>query len=169
MLDVAIKYIEQIKEKFHCTWFKDRYKYWNYANYFEEWNPAESTWVNHQFVSVRNGEVIGYIGYDIDRASGDVVYGLNIINFEDNPSLTFSMDLGRALRDIFEKYNLRKLCFSVIVGNPIEKSYDKMCEKYGGRIVGVKKEHTRLYDGKLYDEKVYEILKKDYDLTVCKK
>lgn len=143
MLDVAIRYIEQIKEKFHHTWFEDRYKYWNYANYFEEWNPAESTWVNHQFVSVRNGEVIGYIGYDIDRASGDVAYALNIINFEDNPSLTFSMDLGRALKDIFEKYNLRKLCFSVIVGNPIEKSYDKMCEKYGGRIVGIKKEHTR--------------------------
>ena len=66
------------------------------------------------------------------------------------------------LIDIFEKYNFRKLSFYVVVGNPIEKSYDKMCERYGGRIVGVKRKNTRLIDGKYYDEKLYEILKEDY-------
>lgn len=162
MLDIAINYNEELKRKFRSIWFSDRYKYWANGNYYEEWNPAESTWVNHQFVSISGGEVIGYIGYSIDRAS-EFVYGMNIVNFEDTPSLTFSVDLGRALKDIFEKYHFRKLCFSVVVGNPIEKSYDKLCKKYGGRIVGVQKEHTRLIDGKFYDEKMYEILREEYN------
>lgn len=162
MLDIAINYVEQVKQKFRSTWFKERYKYWTATNYSGEWNPIESTWVDHQFVSVRNGEVIGYIGYGIDRASGDVVHDLNIINFEEKPSITFARDLGQVLTDIFEKYNFRKLSFCVVVGNPIEKSYDKMCERYGGRIVGVKRKNTRLIDGKYYDEKLYEIFKEDY-------
>ena len=56
MLDIAINYVEQVKQKFRSTWFKERYKYWTATNYSEEWNPIESTWVDHQFVSVRNGE-----------------------------------------------------------------------------------------------------------------
>lgn len=166
MLDIAINYAEQVKLKFRQTWFKERYKYWTGTNYSDEWNPVESTWVDHQFVSERNGEVIGYIGYGIDRASGDVAHHLNIINFEEKPSITFARDLGQALTDIFEKYNFRKLSFYVVVGNPIEKSYDKMCERYGGRIVGIKRKNTRLIDGKYYDEKLYEIFREDYMKSV---
>lgn len=161
MLDLAIKYQDQVISKFRDTWFKDKYKYFNSANYFEDWVIKDSTWTNHQFVSVRNGEVIGYIGYNIDR-SWDLVNDLAIINFEDSPSMVFAADMGHAIRDIFEKYQFRKLCFSVIVGNPIEKSYDKMCLKYGGRIAGIRKKNARLIDGNFYDEKLYEIFKEDY-------
>lgn len=87
---------------------------------------------------------------------------LNIINFEDEPSMTFTMDMGQALTDIFEKYNFRKLNFYVVVGNPAEKSYDKMIKRYGGRVVGYRKENTRLFDGKYYDEKLYEVMREDY-------
>lgn len=162
MLDLAINYVEQVKQKFRSTWFEDKYKYYHCANFCEDWTPEESTWVRHQFVSVKDGEVIGYIGYQIDRSAGDLVYGLNIINFESVPSMTFSIDLGHTLKNIFEKFGLRKLSFSVVVGNPIESSYDNMCERYGGRIVGVQKDHVRLIDNKFYDEKLYEILSEDY-------
>ena len=161
MLDLAIKYQDQVISKFRDTWFKDKYKYFNNANYFEDWVIKDSTWTNHQFVSVRNGEVIGYIGYSIDR-SWDLVNDLSIINFEDSPSMVFAADMGHAIRDIFEKYQFRKLCFSVIVGNPIEKAYDKMCLKYGGRIAGIRKKNARLIDGNFYDEKLYEIFREDY-------
>lgn len=161
MLDVAIKHKDRLTERFRETWFQDKYKYWNYTNYFEEMSIADSTWVEHQFVSLNSkGDVIGYIGYKIDR-SNDFVYALNIINFTDN-KVTFGMDLGKALTNIFEKFHFRKLCFSVIVGNPIEKAYDKMIEKFGGRISGYQKEHVRLIDGQFYDEKMYEILAKEY-------
>lgn len=98
----------------------------------------------------------------INRADGDIAHDLNIINFEDEPSMTFARDLGQALTDIFEKYYFRKLNFCVIVGNPAEKAYDKMIKKYGGRVVGYRRENTRLFDGKYYDEKLYEVMRDDY-------
>lgn len=163
MLDVAIRHEAELVDLFRSVWFKDRYKYWTCSNFNEDYKVNTSTWVNHEFVSIRNGRVIGYIGYSIDRADLDSAYALNIINFEERPSVTFARDLGNALTDIFEKYKLRKLSFSVVIGNPIEKSYDKMCNMYGGRIVGVKKKHVRLIDGELYDEKLYEVLREDYE------
>ncbi len=83
--------------------------------------------------------------------------------------MTFGIDAGNAIKDIFEKYHLRKIFFSVVVGNPIEKSYDKMIERYGGRICGYYREHTKLIDGRFYDEKQYEILEKDYFAKVADK
>lgn len=79
-----------------------------------------------------------------------------------NEKLQFGKDLVQVIKDIFYKYNFRKLTFTVFVGNPIEKSYDKMVNKYGGRIVGIQKKHTRLQDGKYYDEKIYEIMREDF-------
>lgn len=169
MLEPAIVYENELRMLFRSTWYKDRYKFWNCANYYEDWQASYSTWVKHQFASVRNGQVIGYIGYEINRADADEAYALNIINFEDHPSVTFARDLGKALTDIFDKYKFRKLSFSVVVGNPIEKSYDKMCNLYGGRIVGVKKKQVRLIDGLLYDEKLYEVFREDYENEKNKK
>lgn len=162
MLDVAIRWQNQLTDRFRSVWLKERYKFWTGTSFFEEWTPDESTWVNHQFVSVRNEKVIGYIAYSINRADGDVVYNLQIINFEDKPSMTFAKDLGQALTDIFEKFRFRKLNFEVVVWNPAEKAYDKMMRRYGGRVVGYQKQQARLFDGKYYDIKLYEIMRENY-------
>lgn len=161
MLDLAIKHNEELIERFRSVWFQEKYKFWNFASYYEEWNAEESTLNNHQFVSLNGqGEVIGYIGYYIDRTN-DVVEGLNIINFTDD-KLTFGMDAGRAIREIFEKFYFRKIKFSVVVGNPVEKTYDKLIQRYGGSICGYCKKNVRLIDNQFYDEKMYEIFKEDY-------
>lgn len=62
----------------------------------------------------------------------------------------------------FDKFKFRKLTFSVIVGNPIEKSYDKMINKYGGRVVSIYSDETKLIDGEYYDVKLYEITRNNY-------
>ena len=46
MLDIAINYVEQVKQKFRSTWFKERYKYWTATNYSEEWNPIHGLTIN---------------------------------------------------------------------------------------------------------------------------
>lgn len=66
------------------------------------------------------------------------------------------------IKDIFSKYQYKKIVFSVLIGNPIEPKYDRIIKRSGGRIVGVHKEHVMLPDGKLYDEKVYEICRDEY-------
>lgn len=68
----------------------------------------------------------------------------------------------RTIKDIFEKFGFKKLSFGVVVGNPVEKQYDRLVRKYKGRIVGVKEQHAKLYDGKYYDVKLYEIISDHY-------
>lgn len=160
MLEPAIKYKDQLEKLQYNIWFDDKYKYWACDSYYQSMNIDDNTWNRHQFVSVYNDKVIGYIAYNISRSDNNVG-GLSIINFSDNRA-AFGIDLGKALKDIFEKYKFRKLNFNVVIGNPIEKSYDKMIKKYGGRIVGIHKEDVKLIDGKYYDRKFYEILASEY-------
>lgn len=161
MLDVAIKYKEQLKYKFYNIWFQEKYKYYNSSCYYSDFELDDETWNNHQFVSLKNNNILGYISYDINRQTNNA-YCLGIINFEEKPSITFSVDLRTVLTDIFEKFKFNKLSFYVVVGNPIEKSYDKLVKKYGGRIVGIEKKEVRLIDGNLYDKKLYEISRDSY-------
>lgn len=168
MLDIAIKHEYELSEKFQNTWFQDKYKFYNFDVYYEDIEIANSTWNKHEFVSLNKyGEIIGYIGYGVKRHTG-YCDGLAAINFSDD-KITFGIDLARAIRDIFEKFNFNKLKFSVVIGNPVEKSYDKVIKRFNGRIVGIDKDETRLIDGKLYDVKRYEILRKDYLKALKKK
>ena len=160
MLVAAVQYKDVLQSVGRSIWFNDKYKYWNADTYWSTIDIDDDTWNKHQFVSVCNGEIIGYIGYHIYRTANRVA-GLNIINFTDN-IMVFGRDLHKALVDIFELYEFNKLNFTVIVGNPIEKSYDKFIKKFGGRIIGIQKQHVRLVDNKLYDEKMYEICREDY-------
>jgi hypothetical protein len=75
---------------------------------------------------------------------------------------TFGRDVITAVKDIFEKYRFNKLDFSVVCGNPIEKTYDKLIKRYNGRVVGIREQEARLLDGKLYDVKEYELLAERY-------
>ena len=160
MLVPAVKYKDQIENLQYDIWFNDKYKYWNADVYYARIDIDETTWDRHQFVSVHNDNVIGFISYDISR-SDNTVHNLNIINFSDNKTI-FGLDVRRAIIDIFEKFKFRKLLFHCIVGNPIESTYDKLVDKYGGRIVGIYKKDVKLIDGEYYDKKQYEILAEDY-------
>ena len=164
MLEPAIKYKEQLEQLQYDVWFNDKYKYWNCSEYYDTLQVDTSTWDRHQFVSVIGNKVIGYISYNISRGE-NMAHSLSIMNFSDN-KVVFGKDLGQALKDIFEKYKFRKLSFCVLIGNPIEKSYDKMIEKFGGRIVGIQQAEIKLVDGEYYDRKLYEILSDEYFASI---
>ena len=46
--------------------------------------------------------------------------------------------------------------------------YYKFAEKFGGRLVGILKDTVMLEDGKLHDEVMFEMFKKDYNNRVPK-
>ena len=165
MLDLTLKHLDDFKKKHMQTWFNPKYIYYNYRSYYDTPEVKDSTWACHDFVSLnKDGNIIGNIFYNIDRAKDDA-YGLGIICYEDNANITFGRDVLQAIKDVFEKFNLHKLSCSVVIGNPIEKTYDKLIPRYGGRIVGIEKEEAKLVDGKYYDVKRYEILREDYMRT----
>lgn len=166
-MEIAQKYKEQLQRKMLDVWYNDKYKYWNADTFFSEFKVSEDSWNMHQFVCVGGmegpDELVGYIGYSINRRTNNC-HSLSAINFSDYKSdkTTFGLTLGRVVCDIFEKFHFNKLNFSVIVGNPIEESYDKMIEKYGGRIVGYFRDEVKLHDGTYCDEKLYEITSEQY-------
>lgn len=163
MLDLAHKYEDEIRVKMFDTWYDEKYKFYHSSVYHDIYSldGNNGDWDSRQFVSLdAAGTVIGLIGYGIDRTT-EIANGFGAINFSDN-RITFGIDLAKVIDDIFCKFNMRKLEFSVVGGNPIENSYDKMVSKYGGHIAGVLKQHCKLVDNKYCDNKMYEIFKDDY-------
>jgi hypothetical protein len=157
MLDIACRHEEELKKLFLETWHSDHYKYWTFGCYSDQYEPAKNTWDKTEFVSLDSaGKVIGYIAYDVDRNTRNTS-GLSALSFTQN-KVVFGRDLLQAMKNIFDKYHFRKIDFSVVCGNPIERSYDRLVNKFGGRIVGTKTEHCRLIDGKYYDLKLYEVM-----------
>ena len=158
MLKPAILYAEQLPKMYQALWFNEKYKYYN--SHWHSFTVEDKTWEWHEFVSVsQTGELLGYIHYRVDRVTLNCA-GFGAINFTNNP--LFGKDLLQAIQDIFERFNFHKLTFGVVIGNPAEKSYDRLCQKYGGRILCIEKEETKLEDNKYYDVKRYEILREDY-------
>jgi len=159
MIKPAQLFAKELKVKFWEIAYMDRFMFVN-DGYSEDYNPSNGSWGEHEFVSLSNkNEVIGYIRYGINQRSG-VVSGLCAINFSE--SIVFARDLLQAIDDIFCKYKYNKLKFGVYIGNPIEKTYDRLIKKYGGRLVGIYIRDAKLIDGNWHDHKQYEIHCEDY-------
>lgn len=162
ILKLAITYKDKLNKVFQNVVFQDKYKFYNFENYWQyNMKLSEDSWNDIEFVSVDDKDNIrGFLRAGISRTS-DKVSSLGIMNFYDT-NVTFSRDLYKFLTDLFDKFSFRKIEFTVVVDNPVEKMYDKYIEKYGGSIVGIKKEGTKLLDGNYYDVKIYEIFREDY-------
>jgi len=172
MIEYAKKYEEQLKQLFFDVDFNPFYKYSDVTNYREQFKLPENTWEYNSFVSVCNDpkdgiKILGMIKYNINRLT-NAVSCLYIIRFggvksrKEPNGYIFGKDIMTAIKDIFETFNFNKINFTVVIGNPIEKTYDRIIKRYNGRIVGIRKQETRLIDNKLYDTKEYEILASDY-------
>ena len=160
MLRPAILYKDIIPKLYQSIWFNEKYKYYNYSTTWHTFSIDEKTNDWHEFVSVDSeGNIIGYIHYYVNRTTL-CCNRFGAINFTDNP--LFGRDVLKVIEDIFEHFNFHKLQFSVVIGNPVEKTYDKLCKKYGGRILCIEKDETKLEDNKYYDVKRYEILRDEY-------
>lgn len=163
MIDLAFKHEKEVREKMFDTWYDEKYMFYHYSSYHEpyECHAKDGDWNSREFVSLdSNGNVLGLITYGVNRTH-DYVDSLGIINFSDN-KVVFGLDVAKVIDDIFCKFNMRKIEFCVVVGNPIERSYDRLVSKYGGRIVGTREKHIKLLDGKYYDDKLYELFREDY-------
>ncbi|HEY9187330.1 MAG TPA: hypothetical protein VIR55_05445 [Ignavibacteria bacterium] len=163
MLKYAHIYKEELQEKYCEIILDDDYKYYNNCSWWEnEIELSEDTWDSIDFVSVdESNNVLGFMSAEISRGN-DKISCIAVLNFSKKGNYTFSKDLYKFLIDLFTKYNIRKIEYTVNVGNPIEKMFDKYTEKYGGRIIGVTKESIKLHDNKYYDSKKYEMFKEDF-------
>lgn len=142
--------------------FKSDLENQEYLKYYEVCYLSHLTlysdeWCDLQRVSKdKDGNILGFMFCAINRAN-DRVEDLGLVNMKGKRNREFTRDILQFFEDLFKTYNHRKICFSVVVGNPAEKIYDKIVKRYKGRIVGTKKDHVRLFDNKFYDLKEYEV------------
>lgn len=164
MLKNAYLYEEEIKQKMYGIWYDEKYQYYFMGAYHDEFELRHGDggdWYCRTFASVdKHGQLLGMIGYKIDHEV-DSASNFGAINFSDN-KIIFGQDLAQSIDDIFCKFGMNRVEFNVVIGNPIEKSYDKMVEKYGGRILCVRHDVAKDMAGNLHDDKAYEIMRTDY-------
>lgn len=162
VLDIAFAHKEDINKEWQKCIHSEHFKYYNISPYvYLEIKCSDSTWDVLQMVSINEaGDVIGYFSASLDRTS-DMVSSIAAINFG-NTNLTFSRDFVDFLVALFEVHRFRKIEWVVVVGNPAEAMYDRIVKKYGGCITRLRHETVRLYDGRYYDLKSYELFREAY-------
>lgn len=160
MIKPANLYELELNNLYINTFYDPKYMYYRGCWGTSEIIIPDNTYDSHHFVIVdNNDDIIGYITYAVNYASG-VASNFGIISFK--PSICFGRDLLKIIDDIFCKYSMNKIEFRAILDNPIIKHYYKFIEKFGGKFVGVLKDSIILEDGKLHDDVMFELFKKDY-------
>jgi len=164
MLKRAILYVPQLTGCF-AKYADDPINIFYQESYID-FNPKieDNCWKIHQFVSVDSSEnVIGYLNAAVSQ-KGHFINNLAIIRFLKNSryNVTFSKDLAEFFEFLFLFYKYRKIDFGVSLNSPNQTWYKKYVNKYGGRIVGILKQHFARIDGTITDYEMYEILLGDF-------
>ncbi len=160
MIELAIKHEAAIQELFLKHAFDEKFKfYWSYS-WRVKYTAPDTTWERMEYAVLEDSKVVGLLGYSIERDTLNVT-SFSAINFTGS-SIAFSKAMMKVIDDLFMVFKFNKLRFNVQVGNPIEQSYDRIVERFGGNICGLWKADTRLIDGTVTDCKWYEIMREDY-------
>ncbi len=162
-------YEEQIKRRLWDVWYDEKYQYFWGGSWRSDFslNDNNNEWPRRAFAVLDNAdELIGYICYSVDTDLR-VAQWFGAINFS-NDKITFGRALCQVIDDCFIKFGMNVLEWNVICGNPIERSYDRMCQRLGGHIIGVRHNRSRDLAGNPLNEKAYEILREDYLRAVGK-
>lgn len=159
MLVPAVLRRNEIEEAFKKYYYTDDMMYetgglCNWRPDIAECPDAET----FQFAIVSNDSderLIGYLAYNIDWYDS-CAHNFLILSFDrGNPIV--GKDLYNEMEKLVNEYKLHRIEYRMVGGNPIEKHYDKYCEKYNGRKL-ILKDATKDKYGVYHDDMIYEII-----------
>jgi len=156
-------YEEDIKRKMWEVWYDEKYQYYFSGSWRRDFslNDSNNAWPRQAFAVLnQKDELIGYICYSVDTEL-QVAQWFGAINFSDD-KITFGHAIRQVIEDCFLKFGMEVVEWSVVCGNPIEDSYDRICAKSGGHIIGIRHRRTKDLAGRIHDDKSYEILREDF-------
>ena len=102
-----------------------------------------------------DGKLLGYLDYHIDWYSS-CASRFGLISF-DRGNLIVGKDLYSELNKLIYEYKLHRIEWRMIGGNPVEKHYDKICEKYNGT-KHILKDAIKDKFGNYHNDIIYEII-----------
>lgn len=154
---------DELKRKFWEIWYDEKYQYYFGSNARSDFCISDSNngYQTNAFAVLNDtDDLIGCISYSVE-SDVKVAQWFGAINFSDDKT-TFGFALKQVIEDCFIKFGLEVVEFNVICGNPIEKTYDRLCKKCGGSIVGIKHKRALNMHGDVCDTKTYEILRENF-------
>jgi hypothetical protein len=154
MLESAKLYEDQLNSCMAKT-VMDQYYKWYHLQYPEPAVVIDNTfWNKIQLVSTYDGIVQGYFKATFQRPES-YIDNITCVNFNKENKNIFAVDIRRFLKYLVYDLNVSKMMWSVVIGNPIEKHYDRIIKRFSGRIIGIER-YAFLINGKYYDKKMYE-------------
>lgn len=109
----------------------------------------------YQYAIVDNNKLIGYFAYTVNWHSS-CAYNFGLFSFDKN-NITIGLDIYRELKKVINNYHIHRIEWRMVSGNPVEKHYDKFCQKYHGKkliLTDVLKDRY----GKYHNDIIYEII-----------
>ncbi len=165
MLIPAIEYKEEIEKQFQKIQYSEKYLWYTGSidNYDMEVKTEGDKFAFAIITYIHDREVlVGYVSFRVDWYCS-MAYNFSLIKFFDAP-----MVMARAIREVMqmvESFNLHRIDFRCVSGNPAEKKYDEIirricCEgKYDG--LGYRfRDNIRDYRGKYHDTICYELIRR---------
>ena len=156
MLVPAILYKDEIHHRIaEYAYSEDMIYYTGYLGFSLPTFDDNSDGGCYQYAIVDNGKLIGYFTYSIDWYSSCArCFGL--FSFDRN-NRTIGLDVYRELKKIINDYHIHRIEWRMIGENPVEKHYDKFCQKYHGNKF-ILTDAIKDRCGKYHDDIIYEII-----------
>lgn len=120
-----------------------------FLDFLNDLNPNYS---KRHFFSIDKERVIGYFLAVVCNETKNVEE-IYVFNFSKNSR--FGIDFYSFIKTLQRTY--RMVRWTAIEGHSAEKTYERILKKFNGRVVGVLKNKIKLCNGKIYDERIYEI------------
>lgn len=185
MLVPAIQYKEDIEQEFKKIQYTEKYLWYTGSidNYDIE---VKTEGDKFSFAIVYQEELIGYVSFRVDWYCS-MAYNFSLIKFKDkvedkeewvfrydsstveHPLIPTSMIMASAIREVIkmiESFNLHRIDFRCIDGNPAEKKYYKIIyssvidQEYYTRVVRMVDNIKDVY-GEYHDTLIYELIRRE--------
>ena len=109
----------------------------------------------HYAIVTNEGKLIGYFAYTVDWYASSA-YNFGLFSFDRN-NIKIGIDVYKELKKLINTYHIHRIEWRMISGNPVERHYDKFCQKYIGKKLVLTDAFKDRY-GKYHNEYIYEII-----------
>lgn len=107
----------------------------------------------------RDKKLVGFLRYRIHWYNS-CAHCFGLINLSGAENSIIGIDVYREIKKIIYEYKIHRIEFRMIKGNPVERHYQKLIEKYNGRAI-VLRDAIKDRKGVYHDDVTYEIITSD--------
>lgn len=155
MIVPAITVKEEIEKLFSQQFYsKDMFYYVGGVDSFPLEISSSTDNGRYEWAIMDGDKIIGYISYTIDWYSQGV-YNFGLISFDKgNPKVGIGI---KEIINLLTSYDIHRIEWKMICGNPVERHYDFWCKHFNGRKIELR-DVTKDQYGRFRNSVIYEVI-----------